>query len=159
MVMSRGIKYLSCTTNYTSSPWKTQAQVRKIVETAYNDGPDGLIGNDDVGQMSAWYVFSSIGFYPVSPVSGEYLLCSPIFDTISIKLNKGKKFMINVQKKSPKSQFIHNVSLNGIVLDRNYIKYDDLKNGGELIFYLQDQPDLKWAASANSQPAGLSKTN
>lgn len=145
--------------NYTASPWKTQAQVRKILESAYNDGPDGLIGNDDVGQMSAWYIFGAIGFYPLNPVSGEFLLCSPIFDKVSINLAGGKKFQIDVNKKGPKSQYIHDVKLNGKSINRNFIKYEELKGGGNLTFYLQDTPDMNWASSPDAQPSGLSKNN
>jgi len=107
--------------NYTASPWKTQLQARKILDEAYNDGPNGLLGNDDVGQMSAWYLFSSIGFYPLNPVSGEYLLCSPIFDNVSVQLNNGEKFKINVFKKGSSSQYIYDVKLNGKSLNRSYI--------------------------------------
>jgi len=143
--------------NYTTSPWKTQLEVRKILDEAYGDGPNGLLGNDDVGQMSAWYIFSSIGLYPLNPISGEYLLCSPIFDNVSIQLNNGKKFNIDVQKKSLKSQYIYGVKLNGKSLSRSYIKYDDIKNGGKLMFFLQDTPDVKWATGVSYQPSGMSK--
>ncbi|MDA3867240.1 MAG: GH92 family glycosyl hydrolase [Salinivirgaceae bacterium] len=143
--------------NYTASPWKTQLQVRKILDEAYIDGPNGLLGNDDVGQMSAWYLFSSIGFYPLNPVSGEYLLCSPIFDNVSIQLNNGKKFDINVYKKGSSSQYIYDVKLNGKSLNRSYIKYDEIKNGGKLSFFLQDMPDLNWATGADARPSGMSK--
>jgi putative alpha-1,2-mannosidase len=72
--------------NYTASPWKTQQQVQKILSEEYSDGPGGLSGNEDAGQMSAWYVFAALGFYPVNPVSNEYLLSSPIFNSVKIKL-------------------------------------------------------------------------
>ncbi|MBC7888453.1 MAG: glycoside hydrolase family 92 protein [Ferruginibacter sp.] len=140
--------------NYTASPWKTQLQVRKILETSYNDGPDGLLGNDDVGQMSAWYIFTSMGFYPLNPISGEYLLCSPIFDSVSIKLNNSRKVNISVHKKSQQSQFIYDVKLNGKTINHNYIRYDELKNGGDYKFYLQDEPDLNWGAGGKSSLSG-----
>lgn len=84
------IKVYAFMYNYSSSPWKTQREVRKILNEEYSDGPGGLSGNDDAGQMSAWYVFASVGFYPLNPVSGEYLLCSPLFDKVNLQL-PGKK--------------------------------------------------------------------
>ncbi len=78
--------------NYTASPWKTQKVVREILNGEYSDGPGGLSGNDDAGQMSAWYVFGAMGFYPVDPVSGNYIMCSPLFDSIQISLPGNRIF-------------------------------------------------------------------
>lgn len=141
--------------NYTPSPWKAQAAVRKILATEYSDGPGGLGGNDDAGQMSAWYMFAAMGFYPVNPVSGEYLLCSPLFDKIAISLQNGGKFEIACHKASPKSMYIYNVKLNGKTMPDNFIRYRDIMAGGRLEIYLQDKPDTKWASQPQHQPLGM----
>lgn len=141
--------------NYTPSPWKTQAAVRKILATEYSDGPGGLGGNDDAGQMSAWYMFAAMGFYPVNPVSGEYLLCSPLFDRITITLQNGKKFEIICHKPGPKSMYIHSVKLNGKMMPDNFIRYNDIRNGGKLDIYLNDQPGNNWAVKPVNQPKGM----
>lgn len=141
--------------NYSPSPWKTQAAVRKILATEYSDGPGGLGGNDDAGQMSAWYLFASMGFYPVNPVSGEYLLCSPLFDKIAITLQNGKKFEIICHKPGPKSMYIRSVKLNGKIMSNNFIRYNDISNGGKLDIYLNDQPGNNWAVKPVNQPEGM----
>jgi len=138
--------------NYTPSPWKTQLQVRKILAEEYTDGPGGLSGNDDAGQMSAWYMFASMGFYPVNPVSGEYLLCSPIFEKVSIKLANGNQFEISCKNKSFKNSFIGSVSLNGKAFENNYITYEQIIAGGKLEIVLQDTPGKNWAVIPEHQP-------
>lgn len=142
--------------NYTAAPWKTQMQVRQILNEEYSDGPGGLSGNDDAGQMSAWYLFASMGFYPVNPVSGDYLLCSPIFDQVVISLPQGKQFEIICHKAGDNSKYIHQATLNGKTYTKNFIRYTDIKQGGKLDLYLQDDPDKNWTNTASSQPKGLS---
>jgi predicted alpha-1,2-mannosidase len=141
--------------NFTSSPWKSQLAVRKILEGEYTNGPGGLGGNDDAGQMSAWYIFASMGFYPLNPVSGEYLLCAPIFDQIKLNLSKGKTFEIVAHKKSDKDLYIGSVLLNGKPYAYNYIRYADVVNGGKLEFNLQARPNKKWGVLVTNQPKGL----
>lgn len=143
--------------NYTPSPWKTQREVRKILAEEYSSGPGGLGGNDDAGQMSAWYLFAAMGFYPVNPVSGEYLLSSPIFDRVTITLPKGKKFEIISYKSTAKAQYIKQVKWKGVALNRNFIRYADIMKGGKLEIYLQDRPDKNWAATPNQQPKGMNQ--
>ena len=122
--------------NYTAAPFKTQEQVRKILAEEYSDGPGGLSGNDDAGQMSAWYLFAAMGFYPVNPVSNNYQLCSPLFDTISIELPHHKKLKIICSKKTKDAFYIQRVKWNGNPYEKNYINYEDLMQGGELEFTL-----------------------
>ena len=141
--------------NYTSSPWKTQQAVRSILAEEYSDGPGGLSGNDDAGQMSAWYVFASIGFYPVNPVSGEYLLCSPLFDRITLKLPGKKTFIITCYRKSKGANYISTVKLNGKTYPKNFLVYTDIMKGGKLEMYLSDKPS-NWASGMSSRPPGLS---
>ncbi|EHQ25017.1 GH92 family glycosyl hydrolase [Mucilaginibacter paludis] len=141
--------------NFTGSPWKTQRQVRNILSREYGDGPGGLSGNDDAGQMSAWYMFAAMGLYPVNPVSGEYLLCSPLFDQTTIKLFNGKNFEITTHKTSKTAQYIHQVKLNGKIISKNYITYAAVVEGGKLEIYLQDKPDKLWGTKPLMQPSGM----
>jgi predicted alpha-1,2-mannosidase len=115
--------------NYTSAPWKTQEKVARILKEEYSDGIGGLSGNDDAGQMSAWYVFAAMGFYPVDPVGGEYMLCTPIFDNISIHLPNGKKMSI---KTSGNGAYIQSITVNGKPYKGFSIPHETLVQGGEI---------------------------
>lgn len=126
--------------NYTSSPWKTQKQVSRILEEEYGDGPGGLSGNDDAGQMSAWYVFASLGFYPVDPVSGIYQITSPAFNQADIKFPTGKILHIKALRKNKNANYISKVTLNGQNVGKNQITHQKLVNGGDLIFYMKTKP-------------------
>lgn len=141
--------------NFTPSPWKTQKQVRQILATEYGDGPGGLSGNDDAGQMSAWYMFAAMGLYPLNPVSGEYLLSSSIFDRSAIRLDNGKTFQIVTHKKAKGAQYIYAVKWNGKVINHNYITYNGIINGGRLDVYLQEKPDKQWGSKPAMQPKGM----
>ena len=143
--------------NFTASPWKTQREVRHILATEYGDGPGGLSGNDDAGQMSAWYMFGAMGLYPLNPVSGQYLLSSPIFDKITIRLGNGKIVEVVTHKTSKTAQYIHAVKWNRQVFNNNYITYDTIVKGGRLDIYLQEQPDKQWGARPGMQPKGIPK--
>jgi predicted alpha-1,2-mannosidase len=123
--------------NYTASPWKTQREVRRILATEYADGPGGLSGNDDAGQMSAWYVFAAIGLYAVDPVSGSYAICVPLFDNITLQLPGNKKVRVQVHKKSPQAAYIHQVQWNGRLLDKLFIAHRQLVSGGVLEIWLK----------------------
>jgi len=142
--------------NFTGAAWKTQKTVRQILEREYSDGPGGLSGNDDAGQMSAWYMFASLGLYPVNPVSGAYQLCSPIFDQAKIKLGNGKTIEIKSYKKTSSSIYIYLVKWNGKVLNKNYITYAQLNGGGKLEIFLQEKPELTWGSGLDKQAIGLS---
>lgn len=144
--------------NYTNAPWKSQRIVRKILSEEYNDGPGGLSGNDDAGQMSAWYVFAAIGFYPLDPVSGNYLLVSPLFDSIKIKLPGNKMFKILTHKSDSNSQFIKEVKWNKNIYDKNYLQHVSIMKGGMLEIWLQDEPST-WGSNRTEQPKGLSSAN
>lgn len=110
----------------------------RIREEEYTDGPGGLSGNDDSGQMSAWYVFAALGFYPVDPVSGDYQLGSPLFKKTVISLDSGKKFTINVFKNSDKAIYIRSVNLNGAPYKLNTIAYQAIAKGGVMNIYLSE---------------------
>lgn len=141
--------------NYTRSPWKTQEQVRKLLQEEYTDGPGGLSGNDDAGQMSAWYVFASLGFYPVDPISGNYLLTTPAFQSYEIALSNTTKWKVNCDYSPQEYPYIRAISLNGIALGRNYIRYAELIKGGELTFHLAKEPYKQWGADKSQQIKGL----
>lgn len=120
--------------NIVGEPWKTQEKVRMILKNQYHNGADGLGGNDDCGQMSAWFIFSSLGFYPVAPASDDYWLGSPAVQRAEIQLENGRKLLIKAVNQSDKNVFVKKVTLNGQEVSGYKIKHADLMNGGELVF-------------------------
>ncbi len=118
--------------NWTKQPWKTQEQVRKILKMQYKPTPDGLGGNDDCGQMSAWYIFSSLGFYPVAPGSNQYAIGSPSVEKAKLHLENGKTFEIEVHNQSDKNIYVKKMLLNGKPLQDFFISHDTIVNGGKL---------------------------
>lgn len=130
--------------NYTSKPWLTQYWTRKICANAYNNTVNGLCGNEDVGQMSAWYILASIGFHPICPGSTRYELTSPMFDKVTIQLDreyyKGKRLTIVAKNNSPENVYIQSVKLNGKPLDRLWISHEEITRGGVLEFTMGNQP-------------------
>jgi predicted alpha-1,2-mannosidase len=122
--------------NWTDQPWKTQERVRMILGNQYHAAPDGLGGNDDTGQMSAWYIFTALGFYPVAPGSDEYSLGSPAIDGAVLQLENGKTFTIEAKNQGPKNVYVSKVTLNGQPLTRRYITHHEIVSGGNLVFYM-----------------------
>ncbi|MCB0278288.1 MAG: GH92 family glycosyl hydrolase [Calditrichaeota bacterium] len=122
--------------NWTNQPWKTQERVRMIMSTMYSHQEDGLCGNDDAGQMSAWYVFSALGFYPVTPGSDDYALGSPLVKSATIKLANGKTLRIKAVNQSTENVLVEKVELNGKLIEGNSIKHSDMVQGGTLSFYM-----------------------
>ncbi|SMP16868.1 GH92 family glycosyl hydrolase [Flavobacterium hercynium] len=129
--------------NWTNSPWKSQDKIRMILKKMYRNGADGLGGNDDFGQMSAWYIFSSLGFYPVAPGSDEYALGSPLVKKANFNLENGKNFEVETVNQSDKNVFVSKVLLNGTKLDKPFIKHSDVLNGGKITFYMSSKPNKK----------------
>lgn len=129
--------------NWTNSPWKAQDKIRMILKKMYRNGADGLGGNDDFGQMSAWYIFSSLGFYPVAPGSDEYALGSPLVKKATFNLENGKNFEVETVNQSDKNVFVSKVLLNGKQLDRPFLKHTDVINGGKITFYMSAKPNKK----------------
>jgi predicted alpha-1,2-mannosidase len=127
--------------NYAGTPWKTQEKVRQIMREMYRPVVDGLGGNDDCGQMSAWYIFSALGFYPVAPGSDRYELGSPIVEMAALNLSNGNRFIIRSEKQAPKN--VSSVELNGKILNRTYITHEEIVQGGELIFHMSSKPKKK----------------
>ncbi|MFS4417928.1 GH92 family glycosyl hydrolase [Maribacter sp. 2307ULW6-5] len=130
--------------NTAKQPWRTQFWVREIMDSQYSTLPDGLSGNEDCGQMSAWYVLSSLGFYPMNPVSGTYELGSPLFQKAVISLPQGKKFTILAPNTSDTNKYINNVSLNGTPLERTHITHAEIMAGGTLAFDMASEPNTNW---------------
>ncbi|HIG33115.1 MAG TPA: glycoside hydrolase family 92 protein [Flavobacteriales bacterium] len=124
--------------NWTNDSWKTQERVRMIMNTMYGNKENGLCGNDDAGQMSAWFVFSSLGFYPVCPGSNEYAIGSPLVKNATIRLENGKKFLINTINQNKENVFVKKIELNGEVLNRDILYHHEISNGGELTFYMSN---------------------
>jgi len=124
--------------DWTSKPWKTQERVRMIMNRMYKPTPDGLGGNDDCGQMSAWYIFTMLGFYPVAPGSEQYALGSPGMESAEIKLPNGKTLKIEAKSQSDRNVYVQKVLLNGNTLSSPFITHDDIMNGGTLTFYMSD---------------------
>ena len=130
--------------NWTDTPWKTQSTVRMILNKMYHTGASGLGGNDDFGQMSAWYIFSSLGFYPVAPGSVDYALGSPAIEEASIHLQNGKTFKVIAKNQSDKNVYVKKVTLNGKELHRPFIQHSDIISGGELMFTMGSKPNKNY---------------
>nr|WP_245895731.1 GH92 family glycosyl hydrolase [Flavobacterium album] len=126
--------------NWTGYPWKAQSRVRMILDAMYHPAPDGLGGNDDTGQMSAWYIFSSLGFYPVTPGSDQYALGSPKVKKAVLHFENGRSLVITAKNQSDKNVYVSKVELNGKMLDRPFITHEELMGGGELIYYMTAKP-------------------
>jgi predicted alpha-1,2-mannosidase len=131
--------------NYSGEPWKTQAKVREIAAAEYANLPAGLDGDDDCGQMSAWYLFTAMGFYPLNPASGEYLIGSPLFPKMTLKVGGGKSFSVEAKNNSATNVYIQSATLNGVALEVPMIRYTDIARGGTLRFVMGPAPS-KWGA-------------
>jgi len=130
--------------NAARQPWKTTDLTHRVLKQLYTDKPAGLCGNEDCGQMSAWYVFASLGFYPVDPLSGRYELVTPLFRESTISLPNGRTLRLSAPELSEKKRYIKRVTINGRELRKSYITYDDVMQGGEIRFTLTDQPGSVW---------------
>jgi predicted alpha-1,2-mannosidase len=131
--------------NTAGQPWKTQSLVSVISEEMYRNNPAGLIGNEDCGQMSAWYVWSAMGLYPVTPGSPNYEIGSPMFEEVTIHLENGKKFIIKAKKNGDYAQYIQSATFNQSEFNQSYISHQSIMNGGTLVFQMADTANKKWA--------------
>lgn len=143
--------------SYAGQPWRTQARLKQIMDTQYADRPDGLAGNDDVGQMSAWYVFTALGFYPVAPGSGEYILGRPFLPKTAMRLPNGKTFTIVAEGLDDRHTYVGSVSLNGKPLQRTFLRHDEILAGGELRFSMQAEPNTAWPGQGAQAPYSMSR--
>jgi predicted alpha-1,2-mannosidase len=137
--------------NYIGKPWKTQKLVEQILDEMYSDRPDGYSGNEDCGQMSAWYVMSALGFYPVTPGSDTYVIGKPMFPKAVINMENGKYFTIEGSQDS-KGKFINALFLNKFPYDKSYIKHGDITEGGKLSFYFSDTPSERYGVDSINRP-------
>ena len=141
--------------SYAGAPWRTQERLAQIVASQYKPVPDGLSGNDDLGQMSAWLVFTAMGFYPVAPASGEYVIGRPFADRITLTLPNGKRFAIIGEGLSEKNRYVGRVTLNGKTLQRGVITHVQVMAGGELRFSMQAKPNKTWATAEADRPYSM----
>jgi predicted alpha-1,2-mannosidase len=137
---------------FAGQAWKTQQKVHQILNTLYHNKPDGLSGNEDCGQMSAWAVMSAMGFYPVTPGIASYVIGTPWFKKVTINLENGKKFVIKANGVSPNNYYIQSAKLNGVKYDASFLKHDDIMNGGELIFTMSSKPNKNWGTGSKNEP-------
>jgi predicted alpha-1,2-mannosidase len=137
---------------YAGAPVKTQARLKQIVDTQYKPAPDGLVGNDDLGQMSAWLVFTALGFYPVAPASNQYVLGRPFVDRAVVHLPNGKTLTIESEGMSQAQSFLKDVMLNGQSMGRSYVTHEELMRGGKLTFVFSNEKDAAWSHRALRAP-------
>lgn len=137
--------------NFVNKPHKTQKRVRQILTDLYLNDPDGISGNEDCGQMSAWYIFSSLGFYPVTPGNNQYIMGAPLFDKATIYLENGKTFTVVATNNSPKKKYVSSVQLNGQPHTKSYINHESIVNGGTLVFNMTHQP-TSWGTKDEDIP-------
>lgn len=142
--------------NYIGQPWKTQAMTRRLLDEMYAPTPEGIVGNEDCGQMSAWYILSSLGLYAVCPGSNEFTFTTPLFEKATLQLANGKTLTITANHPE-KNLYIHKVELNGKEIETNFVTYEQLMGGGELHFSLTDQPNRKRGVTADSAPYSFTK--
>lgn len=138
--------------SYAGAPWRTQERLGQIVASQYGAKPEGLSGNDDLGQMSAWLVFTALGFYPVAPGSNEYVIGRPFLSQATLALPSGKQFAIRTDNLSDANPYIRSVTLNGTPLTRSYLRDDEIRQGGELRFVMGAQPNKAWGKGAKARP-------
>lgn len=137
---------------YAGQQWKTAEKVHFIMKEFYKDNPDGIIGNEDAGQMSAWYIFSSLGFYPVFPASQNYVIGTPLFEEVSINLDDNKQFVIRANNLSDKNIYVQSLTLNGEPYTKSFITHKDIISGGELEFTMGNSPNNLFGAKLEDRP-------
>ena len=137
---------------YCGASWKTQAMVRRLMTEMYKAAPDGVIGNDDCGQMSAWFILSALGFYPVDPVSATYVLGSPLFPRATVDLGNGRRLIVDAPGNGPATPFVRSVTWNGKPWTKGWIGHGDLAKGGTLHFDMSDTPNTSFANRIADRP-------
>ncbi len=137
---------------FAGQPWKTQDTVRKILDEMYKNDPDGLIGNEDCGQMSAWFILSALGFYSVTPGANEYIIGAPLFPKSTVHLENGKNFVIRAPDTSSKSRYVQGITLNGVPYARSFLTHDAVNAGGEIVFNMAETPNPLWGTGPGNEP-------
>ena len=142
--------------NYIGRPWQTQAMTRRLLDEMYAPTPEGIVGNEDCGQMSAWYILSAMGFYSVCPGSNEFVLTAPLFEEVKLALANGKQLVIKANS-SKKNVYIKEVKLNGQAIDKNFVTYAQLMEGGTLKYVLTDEPCMDRGIAPEAAPYSFTK--
>jgi len=142
--------------NYAGQPWKAQTRVREVMNKLYSATPDGYAGDEDNGQTSAWYIFSSLGFYPVTPGTTQYVIGSPLFDKVTMTLEDGKSFVIKANDNEKQNHYIDSAVLNGKSLDKTWLDHHTIQAGGKLEFSMTAAPNKTWATSSDARPYSIS---
>jgi predicted alpha-1,2-mannosidase len=142
--------------NYANKAYKTQYRIRDVLTKLYAPTPDGYCGDEDNGQTSAWYVFSALGFYPVTPAVDQYVIGSPLFKKVELSLANGNKFQISAPNNSKENVYINSATLNGEIWNKSFIEFNSIQLGGQIDFRMSDKPNKKWAANRESVPYSLS---
>jgi predicted alpha-1,2-mannosidase len=145
--------------NYANQPWKAQEKVRMVMDKLYAATPDGYCGDEDNGQTSAWYVFSALGFYPVTPGVPEYVIGSPLFDKITMHLQNGNTFRIEAENNMDNNHFIQSMRLNNATYNNTWIDYNEIQKGGTLYFKMDATPNKDFGNSTSSKPFSLTNDN
>jgi predicted alpha-1,2-mannosidase len=141
--------------DYAGEPWKAQFHLREVMNRFYSPEPDGLCGDEDNGQTSAWFVFSAMGMYSVCPGQPEYALGSPLFDKVTLNLENGKRFIIQANNNLPENVYVDKATLNGKTYTRNFLRHEDIRKGGEIIFDMSREPNLKRGTSLKDRPYSM----
>lgn len=141
--------------DYAGQPWRTQARLKQIVDSQYKPATDGLVGNDDLGQMSAWLFFTSIGFYPVAPGTNEYVIGRPFVDRAVLHLPNGNTLTVTADHLSDANAFVQSVTLNGKPLDRVFLRHEELMAGGQLRFVMSPKAEATWSLHAHGMPYSM----
>jgi predicted alpha-1,2-mannosidase len=145
--------------NYVGQPWKSQERVRQVLDRLYNPSPRGLCGDEDTGQTSVWYLWSALGFYPVTPGHPSYVIGAPLFKRASLKLPNGKTFVIEAPNNNPANLYIRSARLNGKKLDRTFLGHDEIMRGGAARFEMGAAPNKSWATKRESRPFSQSSSD
>ena len=138
--------------DYAGQPWKTQARIRQVMNLLYQSTPDGLSGDEDTGEMSAWYVLSALGIYPVCPGTVDYLIGSPLFDSATLHLVHDQTFTITAKDNGPQKYYIDGASLNGQRFEKIYLTHNQILRGGELMLQMTSFPNHRWATGPECRP-------
>jgi predicted alpha-1,2-mannosidase len=142
--------------NYAGEPWKAQYWAREIMDKLYAATPDGYCGDEDNGQTSAWYVFSALGFYPLCPGSNEYILGSPLFKSVTVRLDNGKEIVIKANGNSRDNRYIREMTLNGKRWTKNYLTHEDLMKGATIDFQMSPVPNKERGTEKTDYPYSFS---
>ena len=142
--------------NWSGEPWRSQYWVREAMDLLYQPRADGFCGDDDTGQTSAWFVWGALGFYPVCPGTGEYVIGSPIFDRVTVEQPGGRRLVVEAKGASRERRYIDKVTFDGRPVDVNYLRLADLRKGGRLVFTMSDRPNTTRGTSPAAAPYSMS---